>query len=514
MEHLIIPAIAMAIGFIILLVRDRLRESGGRRRAEAAAAGRAVTLVGRVEHNFGPGKTVTVGREGDRIVARRRGGAWSLPLTADRTARRFAEDDDDSMDVAWVMEEFRDPDGVRVSIGVRETDRRALVAMRAQPALPYRRRRRPARWALWSAGVLLAVAAVVWAAVLTSYPATGTLVTAPVDNSCDVRWTNPAGVTHTTSVYCEDDAKPGGTVRLLAQTGPLTGNASADDDFVEILLWAPLIGAAAALAAGMAAAYAGSRRVPVPLTAVRTDEQARGPRPVTELEAEDASLADLSAGSVGSSATTNHPVDTEPRSGLAELSLDSLAALADSAARHMGWDLIGQTPPAGRGPKERLSEVVAALFAAGWWGTLVIAAGAAAIFWDDLPARVQPLVPWVFAAVVLVQLVRAAMVWRELASAWSQPFTSEWDLVGAPLGGENFVLLCQGGRPFWLLPLRHRPPRVARALVRGNLTDGGAIQLKIGEHLYLPIGPVERIDDEVAADLRRALRHEIVEVAG
>lgn len=86
------------------------------------------------------------------------------------------------------------------------------------------------------------------------------------------------------------------------------------------------------------------------------------------------------------------------------------------------------------------------------------------------------------------------------------PFTSEWDSVAvdAPDGAE-FLFLLLGDSPYWMIPMMDRPPAAARVLARGDLRDGGVVQLKIDGHLYQPAGPVARVDDEMLAVVRADL---------
>ena len=72
------------------------------------------------------------------------------------------------------------------------------------------------------------------------------------------------------------------------------------------------------------------------------------------------------------------------------------------------------------------------------------------------------------------------------------------------------ALLFLGDQPHWLVWLvtdDAHPAPIGRCGVRGDLEEGGAVQLRIDGDFWMAAGPVWRVDD----DLLRQIREDLLE---
>ena len=68
-------------------------------------------------------------------------------------------------------------------------------------------------------------------------------------------------------------------------------------------------------------------------------------------------------------------------------------------------------------------------------------------------------------------------------------------------------MLQLGDRPHWMVELAGpgHPPPAGRCGVRGDLRDGGAVQLRIGADFWMTAAPVSRVDDDLLEEVREDL---------
>lgn len=92
---------------------------------------------------------------------------------------------------------------------------------------------------------------------------------------------------------------------------------------------------------------------------------------------------------------------------------------------------------------------------------------------------------------------------RPYRAAWS----SEWSFVSLNTGPSDYlVFLVLGPSVFWSTHVSDGfPGLTGRCCVRGELVDGGAIHLRIGDDVWTPDAPVEKLSGEDVADLRAEL---------
>ena len=209
-------------------------------------------------------------------------------------------------------------------------------------------------------------------------------------------------------------------------------------------------------------------------------------RPVVRLRAPDGSLPKAAA---------------PPRP--AEVAALSLRELARSVSRQEDWDGEAALEPP---PRRWWEPLVMSLAAGRWWPAAVLLA----IAW--LPESLPD--PWRYAlsagalAVLLWAAYHAIRAWLVIRRAAQGTVTSEWDYQLVRTADELwFVLLLLGDIPHWaaVLGSEEHPRPEGRCGVRGELQEGGAIQLRIDGHYWVAASPVLRCDDEFRRDVREDL---------
>ena len=179
-----------------------------------------------------------------------------------------------------------------------------------------------------------------------------------------------------------------------------------------------------------------------------------------------------------------------------------LPELLEAVAAREGWDGEGHaTPPV----QPWYARYLMAVSAGTWWPGVVL--GGIGLLVEDLPRAVRAALVAGAAAVLLWATFRALTAWLAIRRAYSGSVTSEWDYrLVRSLDDEWFALLFLGPTAHWMVALDGpgHPPPVGRCGIRGDLEEGGAIQLQIGEY-WPTISPVSRVDDELGGDLREDL---------
>jgi hypothetical protein len=365
---------------------------------------------------------------------------------------------------------FVDAAGTRYLVGVVEEWDEALAAAVARPARPASawRRRLAAAPRLWCAATAAGVLAVglfqlVWAL---GEDVTASVVRVLGDvgyESCAVRWDDDGR-----SRYAEVDCyppfpQPGGPLVVRGLAWPFEGKALDHEGTYEALTVLP---AGLAVVAGtVTLSMTGSRlrRPAIRLT----------PAPSPRVEVVPESLV------------------TVERRGPLTTQLHALSALE-------GWADGVTAPP----PASTLRPYVMAATSARWWpGPALAAAG-----WllDDLPGPARTALFLAAAAALLWAVHQAASTWVAIRPAFGAPVTSEWEYHLLREPEEQWIaLLLLGGRPHWLIDLLgpgHPQPR-GWCGVRGDLRDGGAVQLVVDGEDWMCAGPVVRVDDDVLSEL-------------
>ncbi|WP_407568286.1 hypothetical protein QK900_05600 [Arsenicicoccus dermatophilus] len=91
---------------------------------------------------------------------------------------------------------------------------------------------------------------------------------------------------------------------------------------------------------------------------------------------------------------------------------------------------------------------------------------------------------------------------RSLVHLLTAPWAQSRTVVGLPLGpGADAVLVMVGEQPTWIVEVAGRPPRQAVLQVRGELTEGGRIELRSPRGTWVATSPVARVDRAALADL-------------
>lgn len=149
--------------------------------------------------------------------------------------------------------------------------------------------------------------------------------------------------------------------------------------------------------------------------------------------------------------------------------------------------------------------ILTAAFSARWWPVLVLGGVG---FIPDLPSWL-PLVLWVASAAAAAWALYISVgTWLALRRAESGPVTSEWDYrLVRNFGDEWEMLLFLGQQPHWVTWLGGpgHPAPAGRCGIRGDLEEGGAVQLRIGDTFWQPAGPIFRVDDALASEIRTDL---------
>lgn len=369
---------------------------------------------------------------------------------------------------------FVDASGTRHLVGVVDEWAPAVAAALEGPA------RRAPRWRLWAAAApravvsALAVAAlaflvgqVVWAA---GHDVSATMLRVVGEEgleSCAVRWQEGAR-THHAEVDCYEPFPAQGTaVVVRALSWPLDGRAMDREGSYE------------ALTVGLGSVVLVLSGVAVGVTATRVRRPAVRLRPAP-------------APAVAWTPATAE-VGVDPRGPLPVL-IGSLAAVE-------AWSEGVGTPP----DLPWYQPYVLALTSARWWPVPLLAALAWLV--EDVPDAVRLAALASGAALLLWALYRSLSTWLAIRPAYSGPVTSEWDYRLVRLVDDRWLaLLFLGERPHWLVELigdaGAHPAPVGRCGVRGELRDGGAVQLRVDGGYWMCAGPVERVDEELLSGLR------------
>lgn len=389
-------------------------------------------------------------------------------------ARRRHRLDEETFDFA-TQRGFVDASGTRYLLGVVEEWEPALETALRSPARPAPRWRRVAaatpRTAVGGAvAALLAllVFQVVWAG---GADVAATMVRVVGDEgyeTCAVRWTD-GGEPRYAEVDCYPPfAEPGAPLRVRALAFPFEGAAMDLEGTYEGLT--TVLGGLA-LACGAAALG----------TAV-----VRLRRPAVRLVAASAPVVELSEGP---------PVRVDHRA--------SFLTRLDALARVEGW-----REGATAAPDQPWHQPYRIALGAGRWWPVPVLVGIG-VFVVEIPYPVRVALVGGGAVAGLWAAASAARTWRALRPAYSGPVTSEWDyrLVRTP-DEEWFVLLVLGERPHWIVPLpdEQHPAPAGRCGVRGDLRDGGAVQLRIDGSFWMTAGVVERVDDELLGEIDEDVR--------
>ena len=182
---------------------------------------------------------------------------------------------------------------------------------------------------------------------------------------------------------------------------------------------------------------------------------------------------------------------------------DPLPALLRALSAVEAWeDGVGPAPEQGR-----YEPVELALFSSRWWPVAVLAAPAFLIDGIPDPVRVGLVVAAV--AALLWAVYGSLSTWLAVSPAYHGPVTSEWEyqLVRTPTD-KWAALLFLGERPHWLVWLMaddaHPAPK-GWCGVRGDLQEGGAVQLSIDGEFWMGDPPVWRVDDDLLGQIREDL---------
>lgn len=475
---LVLPAtafVACAVGgFAYAVLTDRL----ARRGLGVARRGRAITVPMLVTVNgdqrrgravldgddirlVGSGVNVRVGRRGYQAAAVRRG-------QVDAEVLDFAE-----------QRAFTDASGTRYLLGPLEEWEEAFDVSLGAPARPATRARllrgafpRRVLAAMLLAGFAFAGFQAVWAS---GHDVEATMVRVVGDEgleSCGVAWTEEGR-----DEYAEVDCYApfptvGAPVLVRALAWPFDESAMDHEDTYVMATF--LLAGAVLVLGGVGTAVAVGRL--------------RGPA---------VPLAPLAAPPV------THVV-TPARPTTVELSRDApLLDLLSAVAAREGWEDDGvATPPV----QPRYARYLMALSAGTWWPGVVLAG--VGLLVEGLPHALRVALGAGAAVSLLWAAFRAVTAWLAIRRAYVGEVTSEWDyrLIRA-LDDEWCALLFLGSSPHWLVVLDGpgHPAPVGRCGVRGDLQDGGAIQLRLGGEYWPTLSPVSRVDEELAADMREDL---------
>jgi hypothetical protein len=408
---------------------------------------------------FGKGMHVLVGTDGFRAAAVRRG-------QLDVELLEYAE-----------QRGFTDAAGTRYLLGPIEEWDQAFTASLGQPP------RHASRFRLFLAAVprrllaplavallALCVFQVVWA---TGHDVSASMVRVVGEEgleSCGVRW-HEEGRQEDAEVDCYAPFPGvGSPVRVRALAWPFDQSAM---DYEGTYPMASLLlgGPALALAAAAAAVARGRMR----RTAVR--------------------LVPLAAPPVEHVLGPRARVEVGPDAPLLEL-------LGAVAARE-GWaDDVADLPPT----QPWYARHLLALSAGTWWPAVVLAG--IALFVEVLPGPVRAALAAGGLAVLLWAVFRAGSAWLVIRRAYAGPVTSEWEYrLVRTVEGEWVALLCLGRTPHWVVLLGgpEHPAPVGHCGVRGDLEEGGAIQLQILGRFWPTLSPVSRVDEVVVGDIREDL---------
>lgn len=294
------------------------------------------------------------------------------------------------------------------------------------------------------------------------------LVAADEGDSCAVTWQDGTRSEHA-EVDCYEPYPPiGSSVTVRALAWPFDESAMDREGSFEAIT---SLTVGPGLLAGLVGIVVGARRLRRPVVRLRAPESPAG-RPA-------------------------------PPTGPTEVAALSLRELARAVSRQEDWSSEAAAEPS---PQPWWQPPVLALAAARWWPAAVLLA----IGW--LPESLPD--PWRYglSAGALVVLswaaYRAVTAWVVMRRAARGAVTSEWDYQLVRTADELwFVLLLLGDTPHWAVVLgsEEHPRPEGRCGVRGDLEEGGAIQLCIDGHFWIAGSPVLRCDDEFRGDVREDL---------
>ena len=182
---------------------------------------------------------------------------------------------------------------------------------------------------------------------------------------------------------------------------------------------------------------------------------------------------------------------------------DPLPALLGALCAVEAWeDAVGPAPE-----QRRYEAVELALYESRWWPVAVLAAPAFLV--DGLPDPVRVVLVVAAVAALLWAVYGSVSTWLAVSPAYRGPVTSEWDYRLVRVETDEWAaLLFLGDQPHWLVWLvtdDAHPAPIGRCGVRGDLEDGGAVQLRIDGDFWMAAGPVWRVDDDLLREIREDL---------
>jgi hypothetical protein len=476
-EDLIGPATGIGLSAAGGFAYAAWRGWRGRRSLPAVRAGRRVAIPVLVDaEQDAPGLAVLDGNDLRVVTARHH-----LLLAREevgRSATRRAKVDEDLAEVAD-LRGYVDDSGQRYFVGPTESWWPTFDALLAAPARPAGRLQR-LRAGLPRSAVAVALVALVAAGLFQAIwwsghdvPATMVrLVAGEEGDSCAVSWHDGARPEHAEVDCYEPYPRVGSTVTVRALAWPFDESAMDREGSFE----------------GITSLTVGPAILAVVVGLVLAARRLR--RPVVRLRAPKSPTAGMAP----------------PRR--AEVEDQSLRELVRQVSRQEDW--VGEAtvePP----PRRWWQPLAMSLAAGRWWPAAALLAAA----WvpESLPD------PWRYAlsagalAVLLWAAYRALAAWLVISRAARGTVTSEWDYQLVRTEDELwFVLLLLGDTPQWAVVLgsEEHPRPEGRCGVRGDLREGGAIQLLIEGRYWVGGSPVLRCDDE----FRRDVREDLVERLG
>lgn len=108
-------------------------------------------------------------------------------------------------------------------------------------------------------------------------------------------------------------------------------------------------------------------------------------------------------------------------------------------------------------------------------------------------------------------IVTTSWVFIARRSPYRADWSSEWSFVSLSTGSNDYlVMLTVGPSVYWSTHVSGGfPGLTGQCWVRGQLRDGGAVQLRIGDDVWAPDAPVEKMSGEDVAVLRADLFTEL-----
>jgi hypothetical protein len=295
-------------------------------------------------------------------------------------------------------------------------------------------------------------------------------------SSCAVEWRDGNRREYADLDCYEPFPQAGDEVRARALAWPLDERAL---DYAGVFDFFTLAPGALALAGLIGAAGLGVRRLRRP--AVRLSARARGEQagevvPKTTIEAE----------------------------GM------PFRALAAAVAEREGWgDDIAAGPPT----PHRWDPILMALGRARW----LAVAGLLGVAWlpESLPQNWRLALTAAAGFVLVWALWRSVMTYLAVRGPFGEPVTSEWDYWLVRTEDELWVvLLLLGDTPHWALFLAGadgHPAASGRGGIRGDLTEGGAVHVRIMDQFWVPDSPVIRVTEDFLEEMREDLVSRLVD---